>query len=101
MTVYAAPGTAESLVSVMSRYGHFIGGEWVAPVKGAYFEDISPVNGKAFTEVARGTSEDIEAALDAAHAAADSWGRASVTERSNVLFRIADRIEQNLVSVIT
>lgn len=53
MTVYAAPGTAESLVSVMSRYGHFIGGEWVAPVKGAYFEDISPVNGKAFTEVAR------------------------------------------------
>ena len=96
MTVYSAPGTADSLVSVKSRYGHFIGGEWVEHIKGAYFEDISPVNGKAFTEVARGTSEDIEAALDAAHAAADSWGRASVTERSNVLFRIADRLEQNL-----
>jgi aldehyde dehydrogenase len=96
MTVYQAPGTADSLVSVKSRYGHFIGGEWVAPVKGAYFEDISPVDGRAFTEVARGTSEDIDAALDAAEAAADSWGRASPTERSNVLSKIADRLEQNL-----
>ena len=96
MTIYSAPGNADSLVSVKSRYDHFIGGEWVAPIQGAYFENISPVNGRAFTEVARGTAEDIEAALDAAHAAADSWGRASLTERSNVLFRIADRIEQNL-----
>jgi aldehyde dehydrogenase len=96
MTVYAAPGSADSLVSVKSRYGHFIGGEWVEPVKGAYFENISPVNGRPFTEVARGTAEDIEAALDAAHAAADAWGRTSLTERSNILLRIADRLEQNL-----
>jgi hypothetical protein len=69
MTVYAAPGQPDSLVSVKSRYGHYIGGEWVDPIKGQYFENISPVNGKPFTEIARGTEEDIEAALDAAHAA--------------------------------
>ena len=96
MTVYAAPGQPDSLVSVESRYGHFIGGTWVDPVKGDYFENISPVNGKPFTEIARGTAEDIEAALDAAHAAAGSWGRTSTTERANVLGRIADRLEQNL-----
>ncbi len=96
MTVYAPPGTSESLVSVESRYGHFIGGEWVDPVKGGWFENISPVNGKPFTEVGRGTAEDIEKALDAAHAAADAWGRTSTTERSNILLRIADRLEQNL-----
>jgi aldehyde dehydrogenase len=95
MTVYAAPGSADSPVSVESRYGHFIGGEWVEPVKGGYFENIAPVNGKPFTEIARGTAEDIEAALDAAHAAAGSWARTSPAERSNLLFRIADRIEQN------
>jgi aldehyde dehydrogenase len=95
MTVYAAPGSADSPVSVESRYGHFIGGEWVDPVKGGYFENISPVNGKPFTEIARGTAEDIEAALDAAHAAADAWGRTSPATRSNLLLRIADRIEQN------
>jgi len=96
MTVYAAPGSANSLVSVKRRYDHYIGGEWVEPIKGDYFENISPVNGKPFTEVARGTAEDIDSALDAAHAAADSWGRASLAERSNVLLKIADRIEQNL-----
>ncbi|WP_287903579.1 aldehyde dehydrogenase family protein, partial [Arthrobacter sp.] len=77
MTVYAAPGQADSLVTVQPRYEHFIGGEWVAPVKGQYFENISPVNGKPFTEIARGTGEDIEAALDAAHAAKDAWGKTS------------------------
>jgi aldehyde dehydrogenase len=95
MTVFSAPGSADSPVSVKSRYGHFIGGEWVDPVKGAYFENISPVNGKPFTEVGRGTAEDIEAALDAAHAAADAWGRTSAAERSNILLKIADRMEQN------
>ena len=85
MTVYAPPGAPDSLVSVQSRYGHWIGGEWVDPVRGNYFENVSPVNGKPFTEIARGTEEDIEAALDAAHAAADAWGRTSTTERSNVL----------------
>jgi len=96
MTVYAPPGSADSLVSVESRYGHFIGGNWVEPKKGEYFENISPVNGKAFCEVGRGTAEDIEAALDAAHAAAPAWGKASLAERSLVLNRIADRLEENL-----
>ncbi len=96
MTVYAPPGTAGSLVSVESRYGHFIGGNWVEPKKGEYFENISPVNGKPFCEVGRGTAEDIEAALDAAHAAAPAWGRTSLADRSLVLNRIADRLEENL-----
>src|SRR5689334_17536617 len=96
MTVYAAPGQPDSLVTVQPRYGHFIGGQWTDPIKGQYFENISPVNGKPFTEIARGTAEDIEAALDAAHAAAPAWGRTSLGERSLILNRIADRIEQNL-----
>jgi aldehyde dehydrogenase len=96
MTVYAPPGSADSLVSVQSRYGHFIGGNWVEPKKGEYFENISPVNGKPFCEVGRGTAEDIEAALDAAHAAAPAWGKTSLAERSLILNRIADRLEENL-----
>jgi aldehyde dehydrogenase len=96
MPVYAQPGTDGSVVSYKPRYDHWIGGEYVAPVKGQYFENVSPVTGKVFTEVARGTAEDIEAALDAAHAAAPAWGKTSVTERANVLNQIADRIEQNL-----
>jgi len=96
MTVYSPPGSADSLVSLKSRYDHFIGGEWVPPIKGEYFENISPVNGKPFTEIARGTAEDIEAALDAAHAAFPGWSRTSTTERSNLLLQIADRLEANL-----
>lgn len=96
MTVYAPPGSADSLVSVQSRYGHFIGGNWVEPKKGEYFENISPVNGKAFCEVGRGTAEDIEAALDAAHAAAPAWGRTSLVERALILNRIADRLDEHL-----
>ncbi|MDC5698557.1 aldehyde dehydrogenase family protein [Intrasporangium calvum] len=96
MTIYAPPGSADSLVSVEPRYGHFIGGNWVEPKKGEYFENISPVTGRAFCEVGRGTEEDIEAALDAAHAAAPAWGRTSLGERSLILNRIADRLEENL-----
>ena len=96
MTVYAAPGSPDCKVVFKSRYEHWIGGGWVAPVKGQYFENISPVNGKAFAEVARGTAEDIEAALDAAHKAAPAWGRTSTTERAAVLNRIADVIDANL-----
>ncbi len=99
MTVHAAPGTAGSTIEVKSRYDHYIGGEWVAPVKGNYFENISPVNGKAFTETARGTAEDIEAAIDAAEAAAPAWGRTSTTERANILWKIADRMEANLTDI--
>ncbi len=96
MTVHAAPGTSGSAIKVESRYGHFIGGQWVDPIKGMYFENISPVNGKPFTEIARGTAEDVDAAIDAAWAAADAWGRTSTTERSNILLKIADRMEANL-----
>jgi aldehyde dehydrogenase len=96
MSVFAQPGTDGSVVSYKSRYDHWIGGEYVAPVKGDYFENISPVNGKVFCEIARGTAEDIDAALDAAHAAAPAWGKTSVAERAVILNKIADRIEENL-----
>lgn len=99
MTVYANPGTQGAVMEYRSRYEHYIGGEWVAPVKGEYFENISPVNGQVFCEVGRGTAEDIEAALDAAHAAKEGWGKTSVAERSLVLNRIADRIEENLEKI--
>ena len=94
--VYANPGTPDSLVSFEPRYDNYIGGKWVPPAKGQYFENISPVDGKVFCEVARSTSEDVEAALDAAHAAKDAWGKTSVTERAGILLKIADRVEQDL-----
>ena len=90
------PGSAGSTISVQQRYDNWIGGKWVAPVEGRYFENISPVNGAAFTEIARSTAADIELALDAAHAAREAWGRTSTTERSNILLKIADRMEQHL-----
>ncbi|MBP3035121.1 aldehyde dehydrogenase family protein [Arthrobacter sp. zg-ZUI100] len=96
MTVYAQPGTEGSKYSFKPRYENWIGGEWVPPVKGGYFENVSPVTGQVFCEVARGTSEDIDLALDAAHKAAPSWGKSSVAERALILNRIADRIEENL-----
>src|ERR1035441_4188646 len=96
MALYAAPGQSDSLVSVQDRYGNFIGGEFVPPSKGGYFENPSPVNGRTFTEIARSTGEDIELALDAAHGAKRSWGRTSAAERSVILNKIADRIESNL-----
>ena len=92
----AARAPDGSVVTYKSRYDNWIGGEWVAPVKGQYFENPSPVNGKAFCEVARSTAEDIELALDAAHAAAPAWGKTSVAERADILNKIADRIEENL-----
>ena len=96
MTVYAQPGTEGSKVTFKPRYENWIGGEWVAPIKGQYFENVSPVTGKPFCEVARGTSEDIDLALDAAHKAAGAWGKTPVAERALILTRIADRIEANL-----
>ncbi|WP_341932900.1 aldehyde dehydrogenase [Microbacterium sp. LWO14-1.2] len=96
---YAAPGQAGSIADYRPRYGHYIGGEWVDPVKGQYFENISPVNGKPFTEVARGTVEDIDRAVDVAWKAFATWGKTSPAERSVILNRIADRIEQHLESI--
>ncbi|MFD8639209.1 aldehyde dehydrogenase family protein [Streptomyces zaomyceticus] len=96
MTRYAAPGTEGSLMSYEARYDHWIGGAYVAPARGRYFENPSPVDGRPFTEVARGTEEDVERALDAAHAAAPAWGRTAPAERAAILLRIADRMENNL-----
>ncbi|MGW6963194.1 acetaldehyde dehydrogenase ExaC [Streptomyces zaomyceticus] len=96
MTRYAAPGTEGSLMSYEARYDHWIGGAYVAPARGRYFENPSPVDGRPFTEVARGTEEDVERALDAAHAAAPAWGRTAPAERAAILLRIADRMESNL-----
>ncbi|WP_300025652.1 aldehyde dehydrogenase family protein [uncultured Maribacter sp.] len=79
-----------------NQYENFIGGKWVAPTKGEYFDNISPVDGKSFTKIPRSTAEDIEKAIDAAWEAAPSWNSSSATERSNMLLKIADKIEQNL-----
>jgi aldehyde dehydrogenase len=84
-----------------AKYDNFIGGKWVAPTKGEYFDVITPITGKAYTKAARSTAEDVELALDAAHAAADKWGKTSTTERANILLKIADRIEANLALIAT
>jgi aldehyde dehydrogenase len=94
--VFEAPGHAGSPVELKSRYDNFVGGHWVAPVKGRYAEDVTPATGETFTEVPRSTVEDIELALDAAHAAREAWGERSVAERAKVLHEIADVIEDNL-----
>ena len=78
------------------HYDNFIGGKWVAPVKGEYFDNISPIDGKPFTRAARSTKEDIELALDAAHAAFPAWSKTAAATRSNLLLRIADVMEANL-----
>ena len=95
-TVYAAPGSPESPVSLKARYENFIGGHWVAPVEGAYSPNPSPATGQPFCEVARSTPADVELALDAAHAARAAWGETSITGRAEVLNAIADAIEANL-----
>ena len=94
--IYAAPGTENALINFKSRYGNFIGGQWIEPGKGQYFDNISPVNGQKFCQIPRSTEEDIKLALDAAHRAKTAWGLTSITDRSNILLKIADRIEQNL-----
>ncbi|GAB1645187.1 aldehyde dehydrogenase family protein [Krasilnikovia sp. MM14-A1259] len=96
MTVYSPPGTDGAIMSYASRYDHWIGGQYVPPAQGRYFTNPSPVTGQDFCEVARGTAEDVEKALDAAHAAAPAWGHTPAAERAAVLHRIADRMEANL-----
>ncbi|MCV7031293.1 acetaldehyde dehydrogenase ExaC [Mycobacterium sherrisii] len=95
MTVFARPGAAGALMSYESRYDNFIGGQWVAPTQGRYFENPTPVTGQPFCEVARSDEADVDKALDAAHAAAPGWGKTSPAERAAVLNKIADRIEAN------
>ena len=94
--LYANPGSADAKVQFKTRYDNFIGGTFVPPVRGAYFDVITPITGQAYTQAARSGAEDIELALDAAHAAAPAWGKTNAAERANILLRIADRIEQNL-----
>ena len=79
-----------------TRYGNFIGGKWVDPISGKYFDNKSPINGQFLCEVARSDAKDVEAALDAAQAAKHAWGGSSVAERALILNRIADRMEENL-----
>jgi aldehyde dehydrogenase len=99
MTRYAAPGQPDALMAYQNRYDHWIGGEYVPPALGRYFENPSPVTGQTFCEVARGTAEDVERALDAAHAAAPAWGRTPAAQRADVLNRIADRMQEHLAEL--
>ncbi|GAK05932.1 aldehyde dehydrogenase [Geomicrobium sp. JCM 19037] len=92
---YAQPGTQGAVVQFKSRYENFIGGEWTAPADGEYFENISPVTGEVFTEIARSKEVDVERAIEAAHEAKADWSATSVTERALLLNRIADRMEEN------
>src|SRR4249920_2811413 len=92
---YAPPGHTDSIVTVAPRYENFIGGKWLAPTQGRYRADLCPATGQPITEVAHSTPEDVELALDAAHAAKDAWGEKSATERAAVLNAIADAIEAN------
>ncbi len=94
--LYALPGTAGAPVQYKARYDNFIGGKFVPPVKGQYFDVVTPINGQVYTQAARSDESDVERALDAAHAAAAQWAATPVAERANVLLKIADRIEQNL-----
>jgi aldehyde dehydrogenase len=94
--IYATPGTAGAPVAYKKQYDNFIGGKFVAPVGGQYFDVITPISGKVYTQAARSTEADIELALDAAHAAKDKWGATAPAERANILLKIADRLEQNL-----
>ncbi|RJF80542.1 aldehyde dehydrogenase family protein [Oleomonas cavernae] len=83
-------------IAFRTRYDNFIGGKWVAPVRGQYFDNVTPVTGLPVAQIARSTAEDIELALDAAHAAKDAWGRTSPAERARLLNKIADRMEEKL-----
>ncbi|WP_368914767.1 aldehyde dehydrogenase [Exiguobacterium acetylicum] len=94
--IYDIPNKQGSKVQYKERYENYINGKWTAPVGGEYFDNVTPVTGKVLCQVARSTKEDIELALDAAHAAKEAWGKTSVTERSNILNKIANRMEENL-----
>ncbi len=84
-----------------ARYDNFIGGQFVAPNSGQYFDNITPINGEKICEVARSNNADLEAALDAAHAAKETWGKSAAAHRSNILLKIADRLEENLELLAT
>ena len=95
------PGRFGLAAIFKQRYGNYIGGQWVPPASGEYFPNITPITGKPFCEIPRSNAEDIERALDAAHAAKAAWGRTSPADRAAVMLRIADRMEQNLELLAT
>ncbi|MGP4716511.1 acetaldehyde dehydrogenase ExaC [Psychrobacter sp. T6-6] len=97
--LYAYPNTEDSPVQFREKYDNFINGEWTPPIDGEYFDNSSPIDGKTFCQIARSKEADVEAALDAAHAAKDAWGKTGVTERSNMLLKLADGIEANLEAI--
>ena len=99
MTVQDAIATRKA--PYKTQYGNFIGGDWVEPVEGRYFDNTSPINGQVITSIARSSAQDIEKALDAAHAAKDAWGRTPAAERAGILLKIADRMEENLELLAT
>ena len=88
--------TLNARVAVRNRYDNFIGGDWVAPVDGRYFDNLSPVTGKSICEIARSQAADVELALDAAHKAREAWGKTAPAERAKLLNQIADRMEENI-----
>ena len=94
--LYSQPGTPGAPLEFKARYDNFIGGKFVAPVAGQYFDVITPISGKVYTQAARSTEADIELALDAAHAAKDGWAATPAAVRANILLKIADRLEANL-----
>ncbi|MBL8485038.1 MAG: aldehyde dehydrogenase family protein, partial [Rhodocyclaceae bacterium] len=94
--IYAHPGSPDATIQYKQKYDNFINGKFVPPARGDYFDVMTPISGRIYTKAARSTAEDIEAALDAAHAAADGWARTAPSERANLLLKIADRLEQNL-----
>lgn len=94
--IYAFPNTTGAPVAFKAHYDNFIGGKFTPPVKGEYFDVVTPISGEVYTQAARSSAADIELALDAAHAATEAWGKTSAAERSNVLLKIADRMEANL-----
>ena len=94
--IYKDPTQDSSIVELKKQYDNYIGGQWTAPANGEYFENGSPVNGKVYCKIARSSAADIEAALDAAHAAKKAWGKTPVSERANILLKIADRIDANV-----
>jgi len=93
---YANPNTEGAVVNYQEKYDNYIGGKYVAPVNGQYFDNVTPVTGEVFCQIARSTKEDVELAIDAAHEAKEAWGKSSPTERAGILNKIADRIEENL-----
>src|SRR5689334_18070432 len=93
--------SAAKRTGIKPRYGNFIGGKFAPPVRELYFTNLTPVTGQALCEVPRSGADDIDLALDAAHAAAPAWGKTSPAERARILNRIADRMEENLELLAT